>query len=183
MVTIILAHPWHGSFNKAIMDVIMEKYESEAKPYQIIDLNKDRFNPVVSEDELALYNEGGVIDPMVFQYQDMIKNTDEVIFIFPNWWSSMPAILHGFFDKVFSKGFAFTEENGWTPLLDVQKTTVITTSAAPTSVFADFVENVFIAKMLSGIGFKNAKWYNCERVVAGGEQHRKDFLSIIESAV
>jgi putative NADPH-quinone reductase len=44
--TILLAHPWHGSFNKAIFDTVVNKLTSLNKPYQIIDLNKDGFNPV-----------------------------------------------------------------------------------------------------------------------------------------
>ena len=183
MVTIILAHPWHGSFNKAILDAIVAKYNSENKAYRVIDLNKDKFDPVMTEEDLATYNKGESSDPLVHRYQSIIKNTDEIVFIFPNWWSMMPAILHGFFDKVLLKGFAYSEENGWTPLLDIQKTTVITTSAAPTATFSDFVEDVFIAKMLNGVGFKNAKWYNCEKILSGGEKHRAEFLRMIAEIV
>ena len=38
--TIILAHPWHGSFNKAIMDTVILSFRKNNKEYQIIDLNK-----------------------------------------------------------------------------------------------------------------------------------------------
>ncbi len=83
MTTIVFAHPWHGSFNKAILDVITTKFEKENKPYHVIDLNKDKFNPVFTEEELAVYNQGKALDPLITRYQQMIKESDEMIFIFP----------------------------------------------------------------------------------------------------
>lgn len=53
--TIILAHPWHGSFNKAIMDTVVAQLEVTNKEYKIIDLNKEGFDPVLNEADLALF--------------------------------------------------------------------------------------------------------------------------------
>ena len=113
MVTIVFAHPWHGSFNKAILDTITAEFDKENKPYGVIDLYKDNFNPVFTEEELSLYSEGKSLSPLVMRYQQMIKSSDELIFIFPNWWNTMPAILKGLFDKVLLKGFAFNYEGGF----------------------------------------------------------------------
>lgn len=63
-------------------------------------MNKDRFNPVMTEEELSLYSQGKSIDSLVEKYQEILKNTDELILVFPIWWMSMPAILKGFFEKV-----------------------------------------------------------------------------------
>ena len=112
MVTIVFSHPWHGSFNKAILDTITAKFEQQNKAYQVIDLPKDKFNPSFSEAELAVYNQGKAIDPLVLKYQEILKKSDEIIFIYPIWWGTMPAILKGFFDKVLLQGFAFSYENG-----------------------------------------------------------------------
>ncbi|NDW19843.1 flavodoxin family protein [Dysgonomonas sp. 216] len=187
MVTIILAHPWHGSFNKAIMDTIISKYEKENTPYQTIDLHKDNFNPVYSEEELSLYSQGGFIDPIVGRYQELIKKSDELIFIFPIWWSGMPAILKGFFDKVLLKDFAFNYENGWTPLLSIDKTTIITTADQTTESIINNcgnpIEGCLIPAALNGVGIKNATWINCGQVVKGSDEHRKDFLKKVESIV
>lgn len=58
MKTIIFAHPWHGSFNKAILDSVTGILDEKEEEYTVIDLNKDRFNPVMTEEELALYSQG-----------------------------------------------------------------------------------------------------------------------------
>ena len=107
MKTIVFAHPWNGSFNKAILDKVVEKLDETKEKYTIIDLNKDGFNPVITEKDLELYSQGKSADPLVLKYQEILKNTDELILIFPIWWMSLPAILKGFFDKVMTKGFAY----------------------------------------------------------------------------
>ena len=83
MKTIVFAHPWNGSFNKAILDKVVEKLDETKEKYTIIDLNKDKFNPVMTEEELSLYSQGKSIDPLVKKYQEILKNTDELILIFP----------------------------------------------------------------------------------------------------
>lgn len=183
MVTIILAHPWHGSFNKVILDTVVKKFDNENKPYQVIDLNKDNFNPVLTEAELSLYSKGKYSDPLVGKYQDMIRITDEVIFIFPIWWGTMPAILKGLFDKVFLTDFSHNYMNGWTPLLNIKKTTVLTTSESPTDFFRSSIESDFINQMLLSVGFQNVTWINCDRVVGGGDAHRAEFLTKVEAHI
>ena len=183
MVSIILAHPWHGSFNKAICDTITSKLDEENKPYTVLDLNKDNFNPVLTANELAIYSKGEYTDPLVGHYQTALKNSDEVIFIFPIWWNSAPAILRGFFDKVFLVNFSHTYENGWTPLLNINKTLVVTTSQSPTEHFATSIESLFIKENLGVVGFKNVKWLNCDNVKFGTDEHRKHFLQEVSNNI
>lgn len=180
MITIVLAHPWHGSFNKAILDTVVNTLIAQNQPYQVIDLNKDGFNPVMTEQELALYSQGGYLDPLVGKYQEIIKKSDEMVFIFPIWWSTAPAILRGFFDKVLLKDFAFNYENGWTPLLKIKRTTVITTSDSPTEHFSLSIEKDFIPSMLYSVGINNATWLNCDKTSKGTDEHRKQFLEKIK---
>lgn len=185
MITIILAHPWHGSFNKAILDTVTKKLDTDNKPYQIIDLNKDNFNPVLTESDLALYSKGQSKDPLVKKYQDMLKASNEAIFIFPVWWMNVPAILKGFFDKVFLFGFAYNYEGGWNPLLNINRTTVITTSEQETANFknaGDPIQDI-INNTLSGVGISNATWLNCDKITSGTDEHRKSFLKKVENHI
>lgn len=181
MTTIVFAHPWHGSFNKTILNTIVAKCEKDNRPYQVIDLQNDKFNASFSEEDLSVYNGGKSLDPLVEKYQKMIAASNEIIFIFPIWWATMPAILKGFFDKVMLVNFAFSYENGWTPLLKIDKSTVITTSANKTEMFRSSIEDNFIGMMLSAIGINNTTWLNCENIVDGGDEYRADFLKKIES--
>ena len=183
MVTIVLAHPWHGSFNKVILDTITNKLDTDNRPYHVIDLHKDNFNPVLTESELALYSKGGFSDPLVEKYQNLLKNSDHVVFIYPIWWMNMPAILKGFFDKVLLYGFAYNYENGWNPLLNIEKSTIITTSEQATENFSESGDpvNDINKNCLYSVGIKNATWFNCDHITSGSDEHRKAFLDKIEN--
>lgn len=184
MVTIVFAHPWHGSFNKVILDTVVKNLSDKNKDYQIIDLHKDKFNPVYEEEELALYSKGQFKDEIIGKYQSMIKNSDEIVFIFPIWWSDMPGILKGFFDKVFLKDFAFNYEGGWNPLLNIEKTTVITTSEQDTENLVNFSGdriNGLVKTILPSVGMKNGVWLNCEQTTHGTQEHRVEFLNSLKN--
>lgn len=183
MITIILDHPWHGSFNKAILDTLVEKYKSENKEYQIIDLHKDGFNATYSEEELSHYNTGYTKDKLILKYQEIIKKTTEIIFIFPIWWGTMPAMTKGFLDKVMLLNFAFNYEKGWNPLLKINKGAIITTSQSPTILFKENIENGVIKMMLGGIGITNVKWYNCDRVTSSPREEKTKFLEMIKEKI
>lgn len=183
MVTIILAHPWHGSFNKAILDAITAKYDTVNKPYKVIDLNKDNFNPVMTEAELALYSQGKALDPLVSSYQEVLKICTEIVFIFPIWWGTMPAVLKGFFDKVLLKDMAFNYQNGWTPLLNINKSTIITTSESDTDAFKISIIDTVIPNMLSSVGINNTVWLNCDRVTSAVNDQRKAFLKKVKNEI
>ena len=183
MVTIIFSHPWHGSFNKAILDAITAKLEKENKDYQVIDLHKDGFNPVISEAELAGYNQGKATDPLVLKYQEYVSKTDEILFIFPNWWNTIPAILKGFFDKVLLKDFAFNYVGGFNPLLSINKSLVITTCEHPSANFEYFITHCFAEDMLASVGIKNMQWLNCTGTSHGGDENRKAFLEKVVNAI
>lgn len=183
MITIIFCHPWHGSFNKAILDCIVGKLIAEQREYTVIDLYKDEFNPVFTEEELSVYNSGIALDPMILKYQATIRMTSEIIFIFPNWWNTLPAILKGFFDKVLLKDFAFNYVGGFNALLDIPKTFVITTSEKPSSNFAFTIEKCFIEDMLNAVGIKNGHWLSCTGTSKGSDESRQEFLDKVSSMI
>jgi NAD(P)H dehydrogenase (quinone) len=181
--TIVFAHPWHGSFNKAILDAVTQELIIQEKAFQVIDLNKDEFNPVMQESELALYSKGQAVDPLVLKYQNALGETDELIFIFPIWWYNIPAILKGFIDKVMLKDYAYTE----TPiglkgkLTHIQRTTIFTTSESPTIYIklmkGNPINGVFAKGALKGVGLHNIRWYNCGKITTGSRDKKEKYLS------
>ncbi|GAA4850735.1 NAD(P)H-dependent oxidoreductase [Algivirga pacifica] len=184
--TIVFAHPWHGSFNKAILDTITNKLEANSKEYQVIDLNKDNFDPVLREKDLALYAKGQTTDELVIKYQEMLKNTEELIFVFPIWWYDIPAILKGFIDKVMLKDFSYVEtKTGLKGLLThIKKTKVITTSEVPTWYLTllggNTIKKTFIKASLKGIGLKKVQWLNHGQTSSGKDEKRSGFLKKVE---
>ena len=183
MKTIIFAHPWHESFNKAILDSVTGILDEKKEEYTVIDLNKDGFNPVMTEEELALYSQGKSTDPLVERYKEILKKTDELILIFPIWWSSMPAILKGFFDKTMIKGFAYkASKTGITGLLNNIKTAKIITTAGAPKFIMKILGFGLTMKMavLGGIGIKKSKWIHFSIKVGNSDEKRKRFLEKVK---
>ena len=73
MTTIVFSHPWEGSFNRAILDGVEKKLREEKRPYQVINLVVDGFNPTMTVNDLALYNRGETADPLVAKYGECCK--------------------------------------------------------------------------------------------------------------
>ncbi|WAH39346.1 NAD(P)H-dependent oxidoreductase [Alicyclobacillus dauci] len=106
-VLIIYAHPNPNSFNAAVLAQVERALRESRHDFTVIDLYKDNFNPVL------VYNDDRFRrdlkdDPETTAYRELIRAADHLILIYPVWWYGTPAILKGFFDRVFASGFAFT---------------------------------------------------------------------------
>lgn len=106
---IIYAHPetqGHGPFT---LKLVEEWHNKNKIAYELIDLYKIKYDPVLHPDEH--YTSGNTkISEQNKKFQEKISKTDKLVFIYPVWWGSMPAIMKGFLDRVFTAGFAFKFE-------------------------------------------------------------------------
>lgn len=183
-VAVIYAHPYDKSFNRAILDTVTAKLSADAVSYEVLDLYRDGFNPVYRPEELALFSKGQYLDPLVEKYQNALRGATEVVFIFPIWWGEAPAVVKGFFDKVMLPGFGYRVEGGrMVPGLNVGKTLVISTSEAPTEVFAPYFEGYLIPMALTTIGFNGVRWLNCPGMTTGTADERSAFLRTVAGLV
>ncbi|WP_285527313.1 NAD(P)H-dependent oxidoreductase [Bacillus altitudinis] len=193
MKTIVYAHPWDGSYNHAILTSITEKLETKKEPFQVIDLYKDGFNPVFTAEELKHFHKGETPYLLVKDYQEKLKQSTELVFIFPVWWWDLPAMLKGFIDKVMLSGFAFIEDQNTGTLqgllTNIKKTTVISTSTTDKdyieSEAGNAIQSVFINRTLADLGLKNesTKWIHFSRVNLTTDEKRKQFLKDISQNI
>lgn len=183
---VVFAHPWHGSFNKAILDKVEEGLIKSGRPHTVIDLNKEGFNPVMEEADLALFAKGKTTDPDVERYQKLLGESDELVLIFPVWWFAPPAILKGWFDKVFLPGFGYDQPNHRLlgRLKNVKRTTVISTSESPAYfmwfAYGSPIRNVVTRGTLGSVGLRNVKWLNSNWTTSGAPWRHKRFLNKVE---
>lgn len=183
--TIIISNPNKNSFNQNIMDNVIKGIEKCGKNYSIIDLYQDEFNPVMTSEEVKLYTKGESDDNLVKKYQNILKESDEIVLIFPIWWNNVPAMLKGFFDKVFIKEFAFEEKNNRPKgkLSHIKKGILITTSESDTQYIKNElgnpIENTIIKSTLNICGIENIKWIN-NNLANNSEADKDKFLSNIE---
>lgn len=181
-VLIVYDHPWEKSFNHAILETFMEGLEENHHQIDLIDLNRDGFDPRMTPAELALYGEGKFLDPLVGDYQQRIQQADHLVFIFPIWWQVMPAMLKGFLDKVLLHHWAFIDQKPQPigKLSHIQGATVITTSGVSSGfynfVYHNALKYTFLKGTLRFCGIHNARWVNFGKAGEASPATRRKWL-------
>jgi len=124
---IIYAHPNEGSLNNHFKQTVIRCLKETNQEFEVRDLNLIRFDPVLSLEDMDRQRLGQV-SPEVKKEQDFISRADQIIFIYPIWWTGMPAIMKGYIDRVMSYGFAYRYDQGVQKGLLSGKQTVIINS-------------------------------------------------------
>lgn len=104
---IIFTHPkTKKSICSKILKGVLQSLNQKQADYEVLDLYKMNYDPVMKD--LELYTSGNKeVSEENLQIQQKIKESANLIFIYPVWWGGMPAILKGFVDRVFTPNFAF----------------------------------------------------------------------------
>jgi putative NADPH-quinone reductase len=109
LIQVVHCHPLTDSFNHALFRVIVDQLQQR---HQVIatDLYRERFSPVMTEAERRSYYQPSYAGDRVAPLIQQLRQADGIIFCFPHWWFSMPALLKGYFDRVWAPGTAFTHD-------------------------------------------------------------------------
>ncbi len=130
---IVYAHPDPRSFNAAILKAVQEELTAKGISYTLRDLYARRFNPILTAEDMEKIDSGRIPADIAAE-QRLITEADLLIFISPIWWSSFTTMMHGYIDRVFSKGFAYgTTEQGYTLGCLVGKRTLAITTCGVTN--------------------------------------------------
>lgn len=130
-ITILLGNPDKETRSGSFADA----YEAGAKEggheVRRINIGDLKFDPVLHKG----YKEIQALEPDLIKAQEDIKWCDHFVIVYPSWWSTMPAILKGFFDRIWIPTFAFRfKKDGlgagylWYRLLAGRTATVFVTS-------------------------------------------------------
>ena len=171
---IIGSHPYSGSFTIGLTKRIIELLEEKGESVTHIDLVADGFDPVMTEDDLNLWKEGKYKTELVGEYKAKLEKADILIFPFPVWWGTEPAVLKGFFDKVFLPNFAFKygEKGELVGLLNGKKAIVITTMEVSVELFNNHlnnpIEGAIIKNTLNACGIDVIKHFSIGNIASIG---------------
>jgi putative NADPH-quinone reductase len=135
-VLIILGHPDKTSLCSALAASYREGAQEAGAEIREIFLGDLQFDPVLRRG----YKEIQELEPDLLTSQESIKWADHLVWVYPIWWGTMPALLKGFLDRTFLPGFAFKyRENSpwWDRYLTGRSARMIVTLDAP--VFYDWL--------------------------------------------
>ena len=139
-ILVINGHLDKESYCQAIFQTIVENIDSKRHELEMINLNEEEFDPVLRYG----YRQRMEDDPFILRSQELIQWADHFIFVYPIWWSSMPSLLKGWIDRVFTPGIACSTNNRgsfilnylrgrqFKKLLNGKTASIYATSMAPT---------------------------------------------------
>jgi NAD(P)H dehydrogenase (quinone) len=139
---IVFAHPNLHSYNGQLRNTAIETLEAQGWRVSVSDLYQMKFKAAADEDDFtALYNtdffdlqteqqvatQRKTYSADIQREHQLLAEADLIIFQFPLWWYSMPALMKGYIDRVFSMGWAY----GGGQALAGKKVLVSMTTGAP----------------------------------------------------
>jgi NAD(P)H dehydrogenase (quinone) len=139
---IVFAHPNLQSYNGQLRNTAIETLEAQGWRVSVSDLYQMKFKAAADADDFtALYNtdffdlqteqqvatQRKTYSTDIQREHQLLAEADLIIFQFPLWWYSMPALMKGYIDRVFSMGWAY----GGGQVLAGKKVLVSMTTGAP----------------------------------------------------
>lgn len=109
-IQIIYCHPSKKSYTYKILEKLKAKLEKEELAYEISDLYAMNFRTDMTEKEYEREGFANLDLPIpddVKKEHQKIKKADCLIFLYPVWWSDCPSKLKGWFDRVYTVGYAY----------------------------------------------------------------------------
>ncbi len=110
---IVYCHPSEDSFTRNIRDYFIKGIIDSGNEYILSDLYKMNFQTDMTEKEYlrdANYLNTDDIASDVLAEHEKINASDAIVFIYPVFWTEAPAKLVGWFDRVWSYGFAYGDK-------------------------------------------------------------------------
>lgn len=106
-VLVLYAHPVETSFVAALHSQVVDALRLRGHAVDDCDLNAEGFDPVMSRQERIDYHNTAVNRAPVAPYVERLLAAEALVLVFPVWNYGFPAILKGFFDRVFLPGVSF----------------------------------------------------------------------------
>jgi putative NADPH-quinone reductase len=191
-VLVVLAHPNPDSFSHAIVDRLKSTLANRDHAVSVIDLYGLDYSPALTRAELAAYpTSEPAIDPLVIEHTRLIQECSTIVFVYPTWWSSMPAILKGWIDRTMLPGIAFSVDPATLKLqpglTNVRRLIGITTFGGPRLASLVVRDNgsKIVTRSLRAICHRRCRttWLRLFNIDSSTVAQREKFLQRVERTV
>ena len=133
-VLLALCHPVAESLNRHLGSAARVAAETAGHQVEVLDLAATGFDPRMTAAERSGHYADSA-DPALVDMADQLRRAEILILVFPTWWTGFPAVLKGWFDRVWRPGIAFDHSPDMArliPLLDrLRHVIAITTMGSP----------------------------------------------------
>ena len=129
-ILLINGHPNEESFNSSISASYQKGAFLSGAEIEEVCIRKLNFNPNLQFG----YQKRMELEPDLKEAQNKILWAEHIVWIYPVWWGSIPAIMKGFIDRAFLPGYAFEHKKNsvwWNKLLVGKSSRIICTLDQP----------------------------------------------------
>lgn len=169
-ILIVYAHPSKKSYTFQVLEHLKAHISKQNWNLEISDLYAMNFKSDMSEEE---YEREGFtktelpISKDVLAEHAKIEKADCIIFLYPVWWSDCPAKLKGWFDRVYSVGYAYGQNETSKKMKTISLGLVICTAGHPNA----FLEEIEMAQSMQTIMLDDRlgkRFIHKEMLILGG---------------
>jgi len=185
-VLVVYCHPNPESLVAAARDRAVTAARAAGHDVHVIDLYADGFEPALTAEERRSHFEPGV-SPELQHYADELMAAEVLVLVYPTWWSGQPAMLKGWFDRVWANGVAWDLPEGARSLKPrlrkLHRIVVVTTHGSSKLVNAVQGEpgKRTVARALGLVcGRARTTWCALYGVDGASDAERADFLDEVE---
>ena len=188
-IGVVLAHPNPDSFTHEIGRRAVAGLTSAGHDVELVDLYAIGFRAAMSPDERAAYHGGHpVLDPQVQSQIDLVRSVEALVFIYPTWWSGLPAVLKGWLERVMvpGVGFQFDERSGKIRpgLTNVRHLIGISTYGSPrwyVRAINDNGRRTLMRALRLSCGFRvSRRWLGLYAIDSESDSARREFAARVE---
>lgn len=182
-ILIINGHPDTESFNYAIAETYKIGAINSSAEVKEIKIGELKFNPNLQFG----YRKRTELEPDLLDAQEKIKWADHLVWVYPVWWGSLPAITKGFIDRVFLPGFAFKKrENSiwWDKFLTGKTARLISTLDQPAWYYKWIngnPSNIAMKRLtMNFVGIKKVRITTIKPIRLSKDEYRAKWLKKVE---
>ncbi len=131
----VYSHPNPKSFCHAILETASVALKAKRHEVMVRDLYALGFDPVLKGSDFEGFKSGKIPSDIRTE-QEHIAWADVITFIYPIWWTGLPAMIKGYIDRVYSLGFAYSVGE-WGPvgLLTGKKAIIFNTTGTAKEIY------------------------------------------------
>ena len=106
-VLVVYCHPVETSFHAALHQEVLTGLRAAGHTVDDCDLYAEKFDPVLSREERLGYHDVPSNQIPMAEHVARLQKAEAIVFCFPTWTFGLPAMLKGWFDRLFMPGVAF----------------------------------------------------------------------------
>jgi NAD(P)H dehydrogenase (quinone) len=102
-ITIVLGHPDATSFNGKLAEQYMKSAKAAGHNVKLFKTGEMDFDPILHQGYKVIQN----LEPCLVEISEAMKWANHLVFVFPIWWGTPPAILKGLFERMWLPDYSF----------------------------------------------------------------------------